>query len=306
MNISRRHNAFTLIELLVVIAIIGILVAILLPAVQAAREAARRTQCHNNLKQIGVALHNYHDTLKTFPPGWLADEPLGEPGWGLLAHTLPFMEYQNLHDQIDFNHGIGEEINEEPRMAHIPIFICPSDTSINIVELGHLEDDHDHDHDPFMPVLHGDDDDDHDHDHEEPIFVSKSNYSGVFGDTEIDESPGSGRGMFYFYSKVRMRDIHDGTSNTFLMGERSIEMGGISWVGVFHDADAPFARHLGSCDHVPNSPSGHFEDFRSFHPQGANFLMADGSVHLIPDTIDLKVYKGLSTRNKGEIVKIPN
>ena len=89
------------------------------------------------------------------------------------------------------------------------------------------------------------------------------------------------------------------------MGERNIQLGPVTWVGVYHDADQPYARHIGACDHVPNSPAGHYEDFRSYHPQGANFLMADGSVHLIPETIDLRTYKGLSTRNQGEVVTLP-
>lgn len=293
MKIQNKHHAFTLVELLVVIAIIGILVALLLPAVQAAREAARRTQCHNNLKQLGLALHNYNDTLKSLPPGWISDVPAGEPGWGLLAYTLPFMELGNLHDQIDFNAGVGDEINEEVRLSQVRIFKCPSDLVRDRMELGHLEDSHDH---GFAP---------HDHEHEEPVFVSKCNYSGVFGDTEIHDSPSRGRGMFFHQSRLRLADIHDGTSNTFLMGERNIALGPVSWVGVYHDADEPFSRHLGSCDHTPNSPAGHFEDFRSFHPQGANFLMGDGSVHLIPETIELDVYHGLSTRNSGELVLLP-
>lgn len=302
MNRKNKRLAFTLVELLVVIAIIGILIALLLPAVQAAREAARRTQCHNNLKQIGLAIHNYNDTLKTLPPGWLADEPLGEPGWGLLAYSLPFMEYGNIHDQIEFSFGIGEEINEDVRMTQFPIFKCPSDLPDDIFELGHLPGyDDDHDHNSGFGLLNN-----HDNDHDdEPVLVSKCNYSGVFGDTEIDETPASGRGLFYFRSRHRLADIHDGLSNTFLMGERNIALGPVTWVGVHHDADAPFARHIGSCDHVPNSPVGHFEDFRSYHPLGANFLMGDGSVHLIPEYIDAAVYQGFSTRNNGETVNLP-
>ena len=291
---TTQRRGFTLVELLVVIAIIGILIGLLMPAVQAAREAGRRTQCHNNLKQIGLALHNYHDTLRVFPPGWISDVPAGEPGWGLLAYTLPFMELKNVHDRIDFHSGIGDEVNEEIRLTQIAIFKCPSDLARDEVVLGHLADDHDHD---FAPV--------HDHDEDEPVLVSKGNYSGVFGDTEIEDSPGNGRGMFFFKSRLRFADIRDGTSNTFLVGERNLELGPVSWVGVYHEADAPFARHIGACDHAPNSPVGHFEDFRSYHPQGANFLMGDGSVHLIPETIDLTVYKGLSTRMGKEIASLP-
>ncbi|MEC9092727.1 MAG: DUF1559 domain-containing protein [Planctomycetota bacterium] len=296
----QRNRGFTLIELLVVIAIIGILIALLIPAAQAAREAARRIQCHNNLKQIGLALHNYHDTLKVLPPGWISSEPVGEPGWGLLAHSLPYMEQNNLYEQIDFALGIEEEANEISRMTVIPNFICPSDYAKDIVELGELAGhDHDHDHD------YDDNDRYHEDEYEEPLRVSKGNYSGVFGHTEIEDSPSAGFGVFYHQKGHRLRDIHDGLSNTYLVGERNLELGPVSWVGVVPHVDAPMARHIGSCDHAPNDREhGHFEDFRSYHPTGCNFLFADGSVHLVVDTIDIQVYQGMSTRNLGEIVSL--
>lgn len=134
----RTHHGFTLIELLVVIAIIGILIGLLMPAVQAAREAGRRTACSNNLKQIGLALHNYHDTLKSYPPGFLtfADrrvDPLAEiraPGWGWYSHTLPFLEKANAHDRIEFNESITHTANTQSRNFTSKEFFCPSDSAI--------------------------------------------------------------------------------------------------------------------------------------------------------------------------------
>src|SRR5689334_23469471 len=104
---ARKRTTFTLVELLVVIAIIGVLVALLLPAVQAAREAARASQCKNNLKQLGIALHNYHDVMRVLPPGWIADKPEGVPGWGWASLVMRYMEQTNLEQYIQRNRSIA-------------------------------------------------------------------------------------------------------------------------------------------------------------------------------------------------------
>src|SRR5687767_13966247 len=132
MNNSRR-NAFTLIELLVVIAIIAILIALLVPAVQKVRESAARTQCRNNLRQIGIAMHSFHDRMKRLPPGYVAAvNAAGDdtgPGWGWAAFLLEDLEQAPLKKQINFNLDIANGANATARVQSLPVFLCPSDTS---------------------------------------------------------------------------------------------------------------------------------------------------------------------------------
>jgi len=265
-----------LVELLVVIAIIGILVALLLPAIQHAREAARRTQCSNHLRNVGVALHNFHDVHQHLPAGWLADVPDGEPGWGWGAHLLHFLEQNALLDnQIHLDDHIDEDENAEARQATIPIYTCPSDPKADkLVRLTGL--------------------------HTALFDVGRSNYVGVFGTEEIEDDPSHGDGTFFHNSWIRFADILDGQSNTLLVGERSSRYGDSTWVGMIHGATDAMGRVVGSCDHVPNDPHAHFEDFGSYHATGANFVLGDASVRLIGSDIDLAVYRGLATRAGGE------
>ena len=296
---ASARRAFTLIELLVVIAIIAILVALLLPAVQQAREAARRTQCKNNLKQIGVALHNYHDIHQSLPPGYqmvhegVPEVDEGSNGAGWAARILPMMEQRNLYDLFDANVGVDQPVNEEFRMTSLDMYLCPSDIGPETWEIAEEDD-------PDTKITE----------------LARANYVGNYGSTEFEghdhgnaggghaHDDEGGPGPFRDNAVVRFRDILDGTSNTFFVGERRTLNGTdwfSTWVGVIeHGEEAPI-RILGITDHTPNHPDLHFDDFSSQHPGGSQFLMGDGHVKFISENIDLHAYQAMSTVAGGEI-----
>jgi prepilin-type N-terminal cleavage/methylation domain-containing protein len=277
-SMPSRHKAFTLVELLVVIAVIGVLVALLLPAVQAAREAARRIECSNNLKQIGLSLQNYHDVYKQLPAGWIAHAATGEPGWGWATHTLPFLEHGVIYDQISVMLPISHPANLATRQTSLPSYRCPSDSRGS----------------DLMVLLE-------DEATGSPLFsVARANYVGLFGTLEIEDDPFAGNGVFYQNSRVRFADILDGLSTTLVVGERCSHLAGSTWTGAVEGAAEGMARIVGSTDHAPNDPAAHFDDFSSDHTTGANFVRADGSVRLIANSIDHAVYQALATRAGGE------
>jgi len=281
--------AFTLVELLVVIAIIGILIALLLPAVQMAREAARASSCKNNLKQLGLALHNYHDVMGQLPYGWVADQPEGVPGWGWSTAILAQLEQaaveQNL---INRNLPIADPANKAAREHVLPLLICPSDAGPHVFQIG------------------ADDATGHNVDSGTPVFkVAKSNYLGVFGTFEVEDAPSAGDGVFFHNSSIRFADILDGLSQTFVVGERNSKLGGSVWSGVIEGVAEPMVRIVGIADHSPKTPAAHYDDFSSHHPSGVHFLLGDGSVSRYHDTIDHAVYQALCTRGGGEAVQAP-
>ncbi|PQO38692.1 prepilin-type cleavage/methylation domain-containing protein [Blastopirellula marina] len=291
-------RGFTLVELLVVIAIIGILIALLLPAVQQAREAARRSQCKNNLKQVGLALHMYHDTLGSLPPGWIANHPstnqpywLGIPGWGWGVRILPFMEQGNIQKNlIDFRLPMLNSFHDEVRTTSIPSFICPSDTgdSTFVLEPGPMP----------MPNYSASFTD---------TVVPKSNYIGVFGTVRMVNAgcpTGEciGNGSFVLQKGFRFRDMTDGLSNTFIVGERNSEYSPSTWLGVFAGAAHAPGRIVAVAENPPNSDTSPGFTFSSYHPAGTQFLSGDGSVKLISENINQATYHALCTRAGGEVI----
>jgi prepilin-type N-terminal cleavage/methylation domain-containing protein len=289
-----QRKAFTLIELLVVIAIIAVLVALLLPAVQQAREAARRAQCKNNLKQIGLALHNYHDTASVLPPGWIgvtAGTPdiYGLNSWGWASKLLPQMDQSPLYNQLNFNVKVGDPLNAANRIRPIPAYRCPSDSGPDVWTIK----------DAGGSAL---------------ADLATANYVGVFGVSDIDNcyntpnAPCVGEGAFFQNSRIRFADMTDGLSNTIMAGEhRSRQDPGLiwfsTWSGVIANGDDAIVRVLGTTDHTPNHPSNHIDDFSSRHVGGAHFVLGDGAVRFVGTNIDLGVYQSLATRAAGDITK---
>ncbi len=321
------RRAFTLIELLVVIAIIGVLMALLLPAVQKVREMAMRLKCSNNLKQIGVALHNYHDTFNWFPPGYIdgntdptstPDNDVG-PGWGWAAFLLPYLEQQNVYNQIDFHQGVGLGSNVAVSQIPLTIFQCPSDPY--------------QDNFTVWPTN---------------IMVAHSNYVGCNGWVECYWNAGgyanpngndglsgaygfTGDGLFHRNSHHNFASVTDSLSQTIFVGERSANHSPSTWTGAvtggrcpawmatqpptppytpppglpysYADFDEALVLAHGNATHVPSADYPFFDPdtFYSMHAgPGANFLFGDGSVHFLTRYIDPNIYQWLCTISGGE------
>jgi prepilin-type N-terminal cleavage/methylation domain-containing protein/prepilin-type processing-associated H-X9-DG protein len=307
MRSTNHRFGFTLVELLVVIAIIGILVGLLLPAVQAAREAARRMQCANNLKQLALATHNYHDAQRTFPTGYIRTS--GGAGWGWGALALPYIEQGALSDRLQVTRANLDTILQSPppdmaqlMQTPIPTFRCPSDAGAqgNILPLAPAG------RNAFNPG---------------GIQAAVSNYKASAGVLSPQHEPGGSgqavprdsRGLFFGNGRMRMADVVDGTSNTIAIGEADtlirrsgawvgIRSGNtmahssvyfvVSWAGarLNQPGGAPFPPHgnSGSPTSNPglNTPPGANQGFGSLHSGGANFAYSDGSVTFISQDIE--------------------
>jgi prepilin-type N-terminal cleavage/methylation domain-containing protein/prepilin-type processing-associated H-X9-DG protein len=306
----RRKTAFTLVELLVVIAIIGVLVALLLPAVQAAREAARRSQCSNNLKQMALAMLNYEDTYKCLPPGRTGCDGAtgnqctgfttgaGTLGWSAFVSTLPFLEQSALFNKIDnapvpwgVTAGWDNVANMEVVSARPKFIVCPSEIA--------------------KPLLDG-----------QPSAGKKAAI-GTYGLVGGKEGPPNGNnikhtnnGVFVYRLCFRLADITDGTSSQFIIGETKSSDGYVKGVA---NATVPNMWTTGSrflTLRTTNNPlnthptSGNLDNtaqptnaaFGSLHPGGAQFAFVDGHVSLITNQINFVTYQRLSMRADGEVV----
>lgn len=330
----RRRSGFTLVELLVVIAIIGILVSLLLPAVQAAREAARRMQCSNNLKQLGLAIHNYHDTYKSMPIVWSNNNFTATGRYASwIAVTLPFFEQQALYNQINFSYGLQDDprttlnggvfpntpaspSNAWVAQQALPALLCPSDGS----------------------TLGG-------------KMASRANIAGTWGVNNykgvaganwawgiykvVPPSPlantpfgassdglNAGNGIFFRGGTVgrpcntKMAQITDGTSNTLMIGEAVPRWCTHSWWYWFNGTTATAAIPLNARAVTVNTGNKNADldaawgdwpnnySFKSRHPGGAQFGIGDGSVNFVSETIDLTIYRSLATMSGGESVQL--
>jgi prepilin-type N-terminal cleavage/methylation domain-containing protein/prepilin-type processing-associated H-X9-DG protein len=329
----RNREGFTLIELLVVIAIIAILIGLLLPAVQKVRESAARAKCINNLKQIGLALHNYHDTITYFPPGYVdgntdpnstPDNDVG-PGWGWASFLLPYLEQGNLYKQINFSQPVGTGVNRQVSQQPLTIFQCPSDPfqeNFPVYDSSFST--------PIAWLAHGN--------YlgcngwEECFNGASGNPQGGVGTDGLSGNYGkSGVGLFYRNSHTRIADVTDGLTNTIIAGERSGNHAPATWTGAvaggrcpawmatmppavyapppgpaYDNADWGEALVLshGNATHVPSADFPIYDPdvFYSMHTgQGANFLFGDGSVHYLTSRINPYTYQSLCTIAGGEV-----
>jgi prepilin-type N-terminal cleavage/methylation domain-containing protein/prepilin-type processing-associated H-X9-DG protein len=275
-----KHRGFTLIELLVVIAIIAVLIGLLLPAIQKVREAANRIKCSNNLKQLALAAHSYHDSYGRLPssdpqaPSIASFTFTYNPS--LFVVLMPHFEQDNLYAAYNATTRPSNDV----KAAVVPLMLCPSDVSQPTFT--------------YLGTVYG-----------------MSSYGGNAGNGP-DALTQSNNGIFFGQSKVRITDVSDGSSNTLLFGERyHNDLGGYNiqqwgrWIypsdrrDVLMTAGAPLNYDTRQ---PPGSTSQRLAAFGSNHSGGANFAFADGSIHFIANAIDTTTYQSLSTRAGGEVI----
>jgi prepilin-type processing-associated H-X9-DG protein len=290
------------VELLVVIAIIAVLIGLLLPAVQKVREAASRASCQNNLHQVGLAMHSYHDGQGSFPSGYRCqaqpNPDYTSPGWGWAALLLPYVEQGNLAQQINFNLPVEHSTNLAARTMVVKLYVCPSDRSTGVFTI------YDKNNTPLAQA-------------------ATNSYAACHGTgVDLDEELDDFNGMFSRNSRVRFADVTDGTSNTIAIGERGAFFTQTPWAGAVSFGttritpgapvnnpgvveDAPTQVLLHVAVHTINDPNSDPEEFFTPHTGTANFLFVDGSVRPVRTRVSLSVLQALATRDGGEVIN-PN
>jgi prepilin-type N-terminal cleavage/methylation domain-containing protein/prepilin-type processing-associated H-X9-DG protein len=310
----KQKHGFTLVELLVVIAVIGVLVALLLPAIQAAREAARRSSCINNLKQIGVALLNHESAYKEFPEGISLPTSGNRANWGWAAHLLPYMEQQDLYDALDvkannLRESFDSATNKDAYVAllrtRVESYICPSDTP-PLVNRSWFQ------RKLVTGVSYPDPEDENPNPNQ--LAVATASYVGNLGWTRLDwtkyntglgigPGPYPARGVLVLNHGVRISEISDGTSKTIAVGERHWEYSndprsggpvqGAIWAGGPRTGFGGGTQYVSAtatlADASVQQNNGIIQQDRTYssaHPGGCNYVFADGSVQFITDTIN--------------------
>lgn len=273
-----KRKGFTLIELLVVIAIIAVLIALLLPAVQQAREAARRSQCKNHLKQIGLALHNYTDTYKVFPPASSYNMNASDPRNCVSAFVfiLPYMEQATLYQKWDFNYNQTASQNSVANRTPVSAYFCPTRPRTSKNATASSQD-----------------------------ALGDYALSAGTGHTNSAD-PAQSKGLFHMNSAISFRDITDGSSNTFMIGEKGVEYyetlsQQFRWG--WHSARSTVVRlnkFVGGT--VPGIYSDTNANFASDHTGGGHFALGDGSVRFVSENIDFTLYKNIGDRADGNVI----
>jgi prepilin-type N-terminal cleavage/methylation domain-containing protein len=274
----RPKSAFTLVELLVVIAIIGTLIALLMPAVQTAREAGRRTQCLNNLKQYSVSLHAYHVANKSFPVGNVPNR-----WWGFQSRLLPYLDAQMIYQMVNYSYpgdcfqACNAQLpGTDPGDQVQNVDMCPNDPHAG--EIWYIPEQ--------LAGHHG-----------------CTNYLGIMGTSST-----AGDGVLLYGPAIRIAQITDGTSHTLIMGERGIsdELWGWPYCG-YGDGTGNGDNLLTTYEGLSEGTSApeHIFHFWSYHPRVSHFAFADGSCRRLSYEIDFALFQALSTRAGGESVVVP-